>query len=100
MNIYGKNKKQLLYKEHDIVGSIICHNIPEEPGVYLICDTSSNVLYVGSSDCLRRRIAYLEAHVYDSSSGKYIHNASDCLIKLQDKGKDIIVHHILCKDYK
>ena len=87
-------------QEPDIAGSIVCHNIPEDAGVYLVTNTGSTVLYVGSSNCLRRRIAYLEAHVYDSSSGKYTHDASDPLIQLQAKSKDIVVSYILCEDYK
>ena len=86
-------------REPDIAGSVVCHNIPEDVGVYLITDTSGTVLYVGKSNNLRRRIAYLEAHVYDSSSGGYTHDASEPLIRLQAEGKDILVHYILCKDY-
>jgi predicted GIY-YIG superfamily endonuclease len=86
--------------EIDISGRIVCHNIPEESGVYLVTDKSGSVLYVGSTNRLRRRIAYLEAHVYDSSSGKYTHDASEPLIKLQSDGEEIIVHYLVCENYK
>ena len=87
-------------KETNITGILICPNIPEESGVYLIIDSLGNVLYIGSSNNLRRRIAYLFAHVYDSSSGGYTHNASDPLIKLQMAGEEMSINYIVCDDYK
>ena len=87
-------------QEPNITGSVVCHNIPEDTGVYLVTDAGGNVYYIGSSNCLRRRIAYLEAHVYNSSSGGYTHDTSNPLIQLQAKGKNMVVHYILCKDYK
>lgn len=86
--------------ESNISGSLVCPNVPEESGVYLVTDSCENVLYVGSSNNLRRRIAYLFAHVYDSSSGGYTHNASDPLIKLQIEGEELSISYIVCDDYK
>ena len=90
----------ILLDEKDITGYILCHDIPEKPGVYIVTDKLGYVFYVGSSNCLRRRIGYLETHVFDSSSGRFIHDASDPVIKLQADGIDIFVHYIECKDYK
>lgn len=86
--------------EPDIKGKEVCHNIPEAPGVYFITTFDGNVLYVGSSNCMRRRIAYLEAHVYDSSTGRFTHDASDPLLNLQSKGEEILVHLIFCDNYQ
>lgn len=90
----------MVIAELDVAGSLVCHNVPEESGVYLVTDQSRNVLYVGSTNCLRRRIAYLEAHVRDKSSGGFTHDASDPLIHLQETGQDVHVHYIACGDYK
>jgi len=80
--------------EPNVSGTVLCHNIPETSGVYFVTDAEGNVLYVGSTSCLRRRIAYLEAHVRDSSSGGYTHDASDPLIRLQAAGVEAKVHWI------
>ena len=73
--------------EIDISGNITCHNIPESIGVYIVTDENDEVLYVGYSGSLRRRIAYMEAHVFDVRNNKYTHPAADQLIKLQSKGE-------------
>jgi predicted GIY-YIG superfamily endonuclease len=86
--------------ETDIAGRVVCHNIPEASGVYIVTDTNGSVLYVGSSNSLRRRIAYLEAHVADSASGGFTHDASDPLLQFQASGNEAVVHYILCDDYK
>lgn len=86
--------------EPDITGRVACQNIPEKPGVYLVTDEGGGVLYVGSSNSLRRRIAYLHAHVNDKSSGGFIHDASDPLMKYQEQGHRLSVHYIICQDYK
>lgn len=86
--------------EKDISGSIACHNIPEAIGVYIITDENNEVLYVGYSSSLRRRIAYMEAHVFDARSNKYTHSAADQLIKLQSKGKKAITHYMICESEK
>ena len=87
-----------IFKEPDITGSVVCHNIPEDAGVYLITDSDGTVFYVGSSDCLRRRIAQL--HVPRSRSGRYLHCKSPQLTQFQAEGKDALVQYILCEDYK
>lgn len=79
--------------ESDVTGSIICHNIPEEEGVYLVTDKNGGVLYVGRTNRLRRRIAYLEANAGT-------HTASGKLLAFQSSGQDAIVHFIVCKNYQ
>ncbi|KKN25404.1 hypothetical protein LCGC14_0885140 [marine sediment metagenome] len=79
--------------ESDITGKITCHNVPEVSGVYLITDLNGEVLYVGHSDCLRRRIAYLE-------SGTELHTASRLLINYQSKSEKAFAHWIICENYK
>lgn len=86
--------------EPEISGTLVCHNVPERAGVYIVTDSQGTVFYVGSTNCLRRRIAYLEAHVFDSSSGGFTHEASDPLIHFQAEGYDVYVHYIVCDDYK
>lgn len=86
--------------ETNVAGSVVCHNIPETCGVYIVTNTGGSVLYVGSSNSLRRRIAYLEAHVSDSASGGFTHDASEPLLQFQANGNKAIVHYIICDDYK
>jgi len=86
--------------EPDITGKLICHNIPEETGVYLVTDSYDNVLYVGQSNSLRRRIAYLHGHVRDKTRNGFTHDASDPLLRLQETGEIVSVNYIVCEDYK
>ena len=90
----------MVLAELDISGSMVCHNVPEQTGVYIVTDAGRNVLYVGSTNCLRRRIAYLEAHVRDKSGGGFTHDASDLVIHLQETGQNVHLHYIACADYK
>ncbi|HEV2046732.1 MAG TPA: GIY-YIG nuclease family protein [Chthoniobacterales bacterium] len=85
-----------ILEEPDIIGSFVCPNVPEVPGVYVVTDDDGHVLYVGRSDGLRRRTAYLLAHVYDTSSGRYLHDGSEPLLALQAKGETASVHYLSC----
>jgi GIY-YIG catalytic domain len=86
--------------ESAIDGEVVCHDIPESGGVYLITGANAEVLYVGSTNCLRRRIAYLEGHIRDKSSGGFLHDASDPLLQLQASGTKVRVHYMCCSDYE
>ncbi len=99
-SVEGVSSRMLTLDESDIAGIIVCHNNPETSGVYVVTDENGSVLYVGSSNCLRRRIAYLEAHVRDKSSGRFTHDASDRLIELQASGNKPMVHYINCEHYR
>jgi excinuclease UvrABC nuclease subunit len=87
-------------KEPNITGTIVCYNIPDAPGVYIVTDHQDDVLYIGSTNNLRRIIAYLEAHVHDKSANKYLNAAADPLYRFQAEGKQAKVHYIKCEDYK
>ena len=59
-----------------------------------------NVLYVGSTNCLRRRIAYLET---PAKTG--LHSAGKKLAELQARLKAqgegvVVVHYILCDNFR
>jgi len=84
--------------EPEIRESFVCPNVPEAQGVYLVTDADGHVLYVGRSKGLRRRTAYLLAHVYDSDSGGYLDDASEPLLALQAKGETVTVHYLQCSD--
>jgi len=84
--------------EPEIRESFVCPNVPEAEGVYVITDVDGNVLYVARSKGLRRRTAYLLAHVYDSESGGYLDDASEQLLALQAKGENATVHYLECSD--
>ena len=84
--------------EPEIRESFVCPNVPEAEGVYVITDVDGNVLYVARSKGLRRRTAYLLAHVYDSDSGGYLDDASEPLLALQAKGETVTVHYLQCSD--
>lgn len=86
--------------ESAIDGEVVCHNIPESGGVYIITGTNAQVLYVGSTNCLRRTVAYLEGHIRDRSGGGFLHDASDLVLQLQASGKKVRVHYICCSDYE
>ena len=86
--------------ERVIDGEIVCHNIPESGGVYIVTGANGEVMYVGSTNCLRRRISYLEGHIRDRSSGGFLHDASDPLLQLQVSGIEARVHYIVCDDFK
>ena len=87
------------FDEPDTSGYIYPHNLPEVSGVYIVTDIEDNVLYVGSTNCLRRIIAYLEAHVFDNNSQKYLNPAADPLFRYQADGNAAKVHYIECEDY-
>jgi len=86
------------FDESEIRESFVCPNVPEAEGVYVITDVDGNVLYVARSKGLRRRTAYVLAHVYDSDSGGYLDDASEPLLALQAKGETVTVHYLQCSD--
>ena len=86
------------FDEPDFSESFVCPNVPESEGIYVITDADGHVLYVGRSKGLRRRTAYLLAHVYDSDSGGYLDDASEPLLALQAKGENATVHYLPCSD--
>lgn len=87
-----------MLKEDNITASDVLHNIPEDSGIYIVTTSDGQVLYIGSSTTLRRRIAYLESHT--KASGKYLHNAADLLMQYQASGKTAHVHYIVTENYR
>lgn len=83
--------------EPNISGKVRCSKIPSEPGVYMVTDGKGCVLYIGYSNCLRRRIAYLQ------SGSTYLHTAAGLLKDFQDRKPmaDVYdVYYILDEQYK
>lgn len=64
----------------------------------MITDADGDVLYVGRSKGLRRRIAYILGNIYDSDRGGYLDEASEPLLTLQGKGENATVYYLQCSN--
>ena len=84
--------------EPEIRESFVCPDVPEAEGIYVVTEADGHVLYVGRSQGLRRRTAYLLGNLYDSDRGGYLEEASEPLLALQAKGETVTVHYLQCPD--
>ena len=84
--------------EPEIRESFVCPDVPEAEGIYVVTEADGHVLYVGRSQGLRRRTAYLLGNLYDSDRGGYLDDASEQLLALQAKGETVTVHYLQCSD--
>lgn len=74
---------------------------PNCPGVYVIIGDEDEVLYVGSSKQLCRRVSHLTALQHDDSNDAgFSHIKAGVLRKYQEQGNKANIRFFSCDDYR